>query len=246
MKLLVDIGNTRLKWTVEKAGLLQPLESLDYRRSDFIQTLTRSWQALPAPAIAGIASVSNQSTAAAVTELFNTLWPEVALCAPKSTKHAFGVSSAYESPETLGIDRWLALIAAHRYYPGDACVVDCGTAITVDVLQSGGRHSGGLICPGLLMMKKALAADTADLPFDDRGYQTGLANATGAAIANGVLFAAVGAIVKVLQGLEGDYRLILTGGDAEVVAQVLHRSAVIDPMLVLKGLSIYCSGDRAA
>ena len=246
MKLLMDIGNSRLKWVVENNGSLGAVESLDYRRSEFLNGLTQRWRSISVPEKIAITSVSGKSVLCGVTELCKTLWPNVSVLIPRSTDHAFGVTSAYDSPEKLGIDRWLALIASHKQYTGNVCVVDCGTAITIDALQANGKHLGGVICPGLVMMKKALASDTADLPFNTQPYSLRMASNTSAAIANGVLFAAVGLINNVVQRLEGDYQLVLTGGDAEIIAESLATPFILDKKLVLKGLSICCSGEQAA
>ena len=246
MNLLVDIGNSRLKWAFETNGCFGRVESLDYRKSDFLSELTQHWQGIALPEKVAIASVSAKSVLSTLTTLSKSLWPCVGLLIPGSADYAFGVTSAYQSPEKLGVDRWLALIAAHRNYAGNLCVVDCGTAITLDVLQSDGKHLGGVICPGLVMMKRALAANTADLPFNGQLYQAGLATDTEAAIANGVLLAAVGLITNMMQRFEGDYQLVMTGGDAEIVAESITVPAIIDRELVLKGLSIYCDGEQTA
>jgi len=244
MKLLVDIGNSRLKWAVEHNGYLGAAESLDYRQSEVFKDLTERWRVLGLPEKVAIASVSAKAVSSQVIELCEKLWPNVNVLRPTSTASAFGVTSAYRSPEKLGIDRWLALIAAHQTYPDNVCVVDCGTAITVDTLQANGQHRGGVICPGLVLMKKALAADTADLSFNTQSYATEMAADTQAAIANGVLLAAVGLVNKVMQGLESDYQLILTGGDAKIIGGSLTIPFILDEDLVLKGLSICCSGEQ--
>ena len=244
MKLLMDIGNSRLKWTVENKGCLRRVESLDYRQDDFLSKLTQQWQAGVSPTQIAIASVSGKPILNTLTDFCKNLWPDVVPIVPISSACAFGVTSAYQAPEKLGVDRWLALIAAHRHYVGDICVIDCGTAITVDALQSDGKHLGGLICPGLIMMKKSLASNTADLSFNAQTGQTGLAAETSAAIANGVLTAVLGLINQVMQGFNNHYQLVLTGGDAEIVAQSLAMPSILDRELVLKGLSIYCAGEQ--
>ncbi|MGY6274174.1 type III pantothenate kinase [Methylomonas sp. MgM2] len=246
MNLLIDIGNSRLKWSVEDKGTLIKARCSDYRQPDFLNNLRSCWQTLPMPEKIAIASVSAKSATSIVIECCKTLWPNAGMLIAHSAGDAFGVTNAYGSPEKLGVDRWLALIAARRHYVGDVCVVDCGTAITVDALRSDGRHLGGLICPGLATMKKALAFDTAELSFNTQPYRTGLAAETNAAIANGVLQAAVGLVSYVMQNFTSNYLLVLTGGDAEILAAALAMPAVVDVDLVLKGLSIYCSGEQGA
>jgi len=244
MKLLMDIGNSRLKWAIENKGSLRRVESLDYRRDDFLSKLTQQWQAGVSPTQIAIASVSGKPILNTLMDLCKTLWPDTVPFVPRSSARAFGVTSAYEAPEKLGVDRWLALIAAHRHYVGNVCVVDCGTAITVDALQADGKHLGGLICPGLLMMKKSLASNTAELGFNAQSGHIGLAVETNAAIANGALTAVLGLISQVMQSFNNHYQLVLTGGDAEIVAQSLAMPSILDRELVLKGLSIYCGGEQ--
>lgn len=247
MNLLVDIGNSRLKWGMEQSGLIRLGGAIDYHQVDVTGELQQVWQQVKAPRKLAIASVAAKQLLFEVTELAGRLWPALQLVVPQVTAEAFGVRNAYPHPEKLGVDRWLAMLAAHRYYPGHCCVVDCGTAITADVVDAEGRHLGGLICPGLRSMKKALAADTVDLRFiPQQPTSVELADNTVAAIDGGTLLAVVGLIEAVLCRQNVSCRLILCGGDAEAVAGHLQHAMVIDPELVLKGLSIYCNLEKIA
>ncbi len=246
MNLLVDIGNSRLKWAVEQHGLIRPGVAIDYRQVEIGVELRHVWQLLADPRTLAIASVAAAQLVAEVTNLARSLWPAVEIMIPQSTPVAFGVSNAYQHPEKLGIDRWLAMLAAHRYYPGRSCIVDCGTAITVDVIDASGKHLGGLICPGLLSMKKALAADTVALNFGPQQHTSELADNTASAIDSGTLLAAVGLIEAVLCRQDKPCQLILGGGDAAVVARKLKEPCIVDAELVIKGLSMYCHPEEIA
>jgi len=241
MKLLVDIGNSRLKWAQVQDGVFKPGIAIDYRQASIEQALLTLWTGLPPPGTVALASVSDVSVRDAVFAISEALWSGVKLVEPKVSVSAFGVSNAYEQPQKLGIDRWLALLAAHHYYPGASCIVDCGTAITVDMITAEGQHLGGLICPGLTTMKKSLNAGTAALPFTERRHTTGLAITTADAIDSGVFLAAVGLIETVLHRFPGPERLLLCGGDAEFIAEALSQPCIIDPDLVLRGLSLFCT-----
>ncbi|MDD2759196.1 MAG: type III pantothenate kinase [Methylomonas sp.] len=243
MKLLVDIGNSRLKWAIERDGAIGVVRALDHRRPGFIDELRRCWQSVGLPDTAGIAAVAGKPTVEAITLLVTEMWPGLQAKMPRSVKQAFGVTNAYDQPAKLGIDRWLALVAAHRTYAGAICVIDCGTAITIDVMDAAGKHLGGLICPGLVMMKQSLAANTAQLTFDPQPFDFGLASETNVAIANGALAAAVGLVEHTMQRYASGCRLILTGGDAEMLAASLAMPSIQDKELVLKGLAMYCSGE---
>ena len=166
------------------------------------------------------------------------LWPDVAMVLPVATACGFGVKNAYPQPEKLGVDRWLNLLAAHRYYPGQSCIVDCGTAITLDVLAADGQHQGGLICPGLQLMKKALTANTAALAFSDQPQPLGLADNTAAAIDSGSRYAALGMIETVLGRQAPPCQLILCGGDAPALSTQIAYPHVVDSDLIFKGLAI--------
>jgi type III pantothenate kinase len=218
---------------------------MDYRQLGFLDQLQRLWRDLDVPRQLAIASVTEPRIASLLIELARNLWPRIDVLSPRASVTAFGVKNAYSQPEKLGVDRWLALLATHCYYAGDNCIVDCGTAITVDFIDADGQHRGGLISPGLVLMKKALAQNTAALPFSDTKPDTRPACATEPAINNGSLLAAVGLVEAALQRQPHAYRLILSGGDAETVAGQLSVPFIIDHNLVFKGLLCYSQKQTA-
>ncbi len=237
MNLLVDIGNTRTKWAVLKDGQLIPGQAL-INQQITRQALVESWKMLTTPEHLAIACVGRVPLLEQVRAAAVELWPTVGIIPVSSQAHAFGVQNAYQQPEALGVDRWLGLVAVRNHYPLPACIVGCGTAITIDLIDLDGRHQGGMICPGLTLMKKSLAAGTEALDFYDAEYDFGPANFTQAAIYSGTLSAAVGLIAYVLNKQSNTMQLILTGGDAELVAAHLETKAIVDSDLVLRGLAI--------
>lgn len=235
MNLLIDMGNTRLKWAVTTAGHIMigsPLVNSRINREELIKL----WQGRYRPRRIAISCVSANQLLELVQSVARELWLDVDIILVKSRAKAFGVINAYQQPENLGVDRWLALVAAWQQYHRPACIVDCGTAITVDLIDADGRHRGGLISPGLMLMKKSLGLGTEALPFSESNYVFGLSNYTEAAIYSGTLMAAVGLIKQVLATQADDTQLILTGGDAGLIAGQLHLPCSIDPDLVLRGL----------
>jgi type III pantothenate kinase len=134
------------------------------------------------------------------------------------------------------------LVAVWQQYQAPACIVDCGTAITVDLLDAHGRHQGGLISPGLTLMKQSLGQGTEALPVSQASHGFGLADSTEAAIYSGTLMAAIGLVEHVLAQHPSGVRLILTGGDAELIAGQLDAAADVDPDLVLRGLLCVLEG----
>ncbi|MEC4750147.1 type III pantothenate kinase [Methylomicrobium sp. Wu6] len=237
MNLLVDIGNSRLKWALsDQGGLAVGIALLNHTLTE--GRLAEIWRDLPRPGHLAIACVSARRLAGIVRSAASTLWPGIAVLEAKSEAQAFGVTNAYLQPEKLGVDRWLALLAARRHYTLPVCIVDCGTAITVDLLDESGRHLGGMICPGLELMKKSLSGGTEALGYDDSAFTAGPANHTAAAIYSGVLAAAAGLIEHVFSARSEHCGLLLTGGDASLIAGQLGCASRIDNDLVLRGLSL--------
>ncbi len=241
MIILLDIGNTRLKWAVvDNNQSFQYKAALDYRAEGFMASLVQSWKKISMPEKIVISSVGSVELIEKLQQLINDLWSDVELIFAKSSSYCAGVSNAYQQPEKLGVDRWMALLAAHQQFVEDVCIVDCGTAVTIDFMTAGGQHSGGVISPGLALMKKSLLHDTAVLPLITREFVTGPADFTEAAIYSGTLFSVSGLIEYMLRQQNFSGRLILTGGDAGLIAGTIHYDAIIEPHLVLKGLAVYC------
>ena len=184
-----------------------------------------------------ISCVNEQGGLSMVQQVALQLWPNIEIIKVKSLAEGCGVKIAYRHPEKLGVDRWLALLAARKIYSCSTCVVDCGTAITIDLLDEEGQHLGGVIAPGLTLMKKSLAGATQDLDFFESQFPIGLADNTEAAIYSGTLFSIVGLIEHTMSKNLG-FQLILTGGDAEIVAKELSVDAIVRSDLVLQGLAV--------
>jgi type III pantothenate kinase len=149
-----------------------------------------------------------------------------------------GVANGYDSPEQLGADRWAALVGARALHAGDCVVVMCGTATTVDVLRADGRFEGGLILPGLDMMRNALANGTADLPAAPGNFADRPRN-TLDAIASGAVQATTGAIERMFRQLDParDPLCLISGGAAGGVSPRLTIAHRMVDNLVLEGLA---------
>ena len=237
MNLLVDLGNTRLKWAVGDDLGISTGSAIN--NSELHQnSLEQCWQAIEPPKQVAVSCVGSKQLFDLLISVANELWPGIPVTRAKSLPSEFGVTNAYQMPEKLGIDRWLSMIAAYQLYQTSLCIVSCGTAITVDVIDASGKHLGGLIAPGLRLMKEALATGTENLISLESDEGFGLATNTHAAIKNGSLSAACGLIEFVLTKQSEKVRLVLTGGDAETIAAQLSQSFIIEPDLVLKGLAL--------
>ena len=239
MNLLVDIGNSRLKWGLESNQKISQSRALFHQSTNFSQHLTKDWQALIPPKTLAISSVSSEEIKSEIISLAQQLWKNINIIIAKSKSKQFNVQNSYSQPEKLGVDRWLALIASYNHYQQALWVIDCGTAITIDLINEQGQHQGGLISPGLQLMKTALSTHTATLNFPKvKRYNLGLANQTNKAIFNGTLYAATGLIEQAINRHPLKAKLILTGGDAQVIAKNLSQPVIIKPNLVLKGLAL--------
>ncbi|MGR8981616.1 MAG: type III pantothenate kinase [Gammaproteobacteria bacterium] len=241
MNLLVDIGNTRLKWGRAHNGEIIAGSPFLHARINRL-LLADVWKDIGVPEKVAVSCVSSEDRLELVRSVADELWPSIDFVKVNSQARGYGVVNAYSQPETLGVDRWLALVAVRHRYRLPACIVDCGTAITLDMINAAGLHRGGLICPGLTLMKKSLSTATVSLKFNDTRYKAGLANSTSAAIYSGSLLAVVGLIEHVLSSQPEDCSLILTGGDAELVADQFAQKLIVDADLVLRGLAIVLKG----
>lgn len=231
MILLVDIGNSRTKWVFHHAG--QSLHPGQAPTGDTGPLAAAARAHRPEAAV--LSCVASQATAAAVAAALPgcpTHWLR-----PSARGH--GVVNEYTVPEQLGPDRYAGLLACHRR--GHApCVLACaGTALTVDALTGEGVFLGGMILPGLHLMRQSLLEGTARLAVAEGDWQA-FPRSTPAAIATGILTAQVAAILSMRQRLEDrlgqSAGLVLTGGDADRLAPLLPSGTVLERQLVLEGL----------
>jgi len=243
MKLLIDIGNTRIKWALEEGEIIKNSIAIEHNKTDFISLIRQAWAEIERPKKIVISCVSRKEIANQLVAVAESIWIDVHVIVAKSSARKCSINNAYKYADKLGVDRWLALIALHHYYPGNGIIVDCGTAITIDVLNEQGQHLGGMISPGLQLMKHSLFQGTEDLSNVDQAFSVGLSNNTESAIYSGTIFAAVGLIEKVLRDYEGCETFVLTGGDAELLSQYFNCKVMLEPDFVLKGLSLYSQGE---
>lgn len=239
MNLLLDIGNTNLRWTLHGDGAVW--EPQIVRHGDAIPLdLLAIWDEMPKPDQVVVSHVGRSGVADSLKRVLSALWrlePEFV-----RTRAEFGgVRIAYEDPRRFGVDRWLTLIAAHAEFPGATLILDAGTAATFDLLLGDGTHLGGLILPGVEMMRSSLLAGTQipRIESEPPGEQAWATDTGGAVAAASVQ--AIGALAgRLCDRLEAEAgvepKLLLTGGDADRVKPVLDRPCVEEPDLVLKGV----------
>ncbi len=236
--LLVDAGNSRIKWmlwTSSRAGETGVLSTEAFRSGDAVLPESGYTMCLAS-------NVAGQQVAKRLLQGPGAIGP---LDFVHTAAKQGGVVNAYDEPGRLGVDRWVALLGARAEF-GSAClVVDAGTAVTVDALASDGRHLGGQILPGAPLMMAALADGTSDLPDvaaapgDAPPADNLFTTRTDDAIRRGAWTAVVGAIehaYRHLRDSEQGARLVLTGGDAPRMLDAIAVPVDHRPDLVLHGL----------
>ncbi len=236
--LLIDIGNTNLKWSWLEDGVRSPLERTGYRVEGVTAQAYRCWSHAERPDRVLLANVAGRQVESELQQWMSSEWGleiEVLTARPRQ----LGVKNGYACPEQLGVDRWMALIAAHadRGRRGATCIVDCGSAITLDLLAEDGCHQGGMILPGLAMMRRMMQEQTQIPPVEPSEHTALLAGDTAGAIAAGSLHAAAALVERVGQWATPSPAILLTGGDAPRLRAVMKREAEIDPELVMRGLA---------
>lgn len=244
MMLLVDIGNSRVKWAVcDERGRIEPQQAADYTHWG-----AADWR----NALFGEQSYERVMVACVARDDSRRLLQEAALASgaghvtfAATSAAAGGVRNAYAQPELLGVDRWLAAIGAWTLKRRACCVVDVGTAATVDVLDDEGRHLGGFIVPGPQLMVRALHRGTSDLAAFTAASPPGgsslWADNTRDAIERGCCVALAALVDRSAAELErrvGRAPVLLgTGGALDLVAPYVLSEIEVVPDLVLRGLA---------
>ncbi|MEW6165608.1 MAG: type III pantothenate kinase [Pseudomonadota bacterium] len=228
--LCLDAGNTRLKWGWRADGRWLAQGAC---ATTAVETLVAALPGRPTRIVA--CNVAGDAVAGRIAAL------AAGLGAPldwfRSGAAAHGVINGYADPVRLGDDRWAALIGARGLHAGHALVVMSGTATTIDILDATGRFAGGLILPGLALMRDALARNTAGLPEARGGFREIPTN-TDDAIASGAVQATLGAIERMARRAAGtDFLCLLSGGDAPLLAPLLDLPLRQVDNLVLEGLA---------
>ncbi len=250
MDLLIDIGNSRIKWATLKDGRLGPQHAHArgrWSKTDWLQALQSDGTRVDRVFVATVAGAQDaQSLREAVEE------SGAAIEFVESRLEAAGVKNAYAEPAQLGVDRWLAVVAASRLVDGPCCIADIGTAATIDALGADGRHLGGYIVPGPGLMGRSLRSGTSELAersareVVSRGRR--LADNTKDAIEAGCTLAVAALVDRVVNDvgqLTGvTPKLLLTGGGAGAIAPFLLTTAVEMPDLVLRGLAIIAAANE--
>ena len=241
MRLVVDIGNSRMKSAIDDGGDLQPLETFAWRETFLDDVLARVWlEALGdrAPDSIHVSNVAGDRLLPNLSAWCCFNW-QIRPVPVRSEAEFEGLVNGYAEPETFGVDRWAAMVGARQTHGGAICIVDSGTATTVDVVRADGHHIGGAILPGIYTMRRSLGKYTAAL-FAADGRISPFSDNTAAGIAGGTGYASVGAIDRLVQEARqvvGPLRTIVTGGESGILESLMETEVERDPLLVLRGVS---------
>lgn len=246
MLLLIDAGNTRVKWATvaadERGAVGNWIASgmVDHAQ---VRELADAWRNQKIDRVL-ISNVAGQAMRDAIEQaLLGALGMHpVPLAWFASVPELAGIRNRYRNPAQLGCDRFASSIGAHALYPGQPLIVaTCGTATTIDAITADGDFLGGMILPGLGLMASALAKNTAQLPqvAENLDVSEPFADHTDAAIVSGCIAAQAGAIERAVAAharRHGNVQCILSGGAAALIAPHLSAPHTKIDNLVLMGL----------
>ena len=238
--LLVDAGNSRLKWSeLDATGNTSVQQARAYAGQPPLASFLALLDAYPTMRHMTLVHDLTPFFAESVEHLCQERGIQLRMA--RSVERAYGITSGYQNPSVLGADRFVGLVAARQLAQHAASIViDCGTAVTIDALDADGRHWGGTILPGLQLSADALIARAQgklSVTFDDA---TVFADGTSRAIGGGCLFGLIGAIegicARIQQAMAVPLVRIITGGDAERLRSLLQGDYLLQPDLLMQGL----------
>ena len=240
MTLLIDQGNTRLKWVLARVGEIDEKSAGQGDLEAFMQVCRRD--ASIQPGLVLISSVAGTADARVLADFCESRWGLKAQMLESAGQRG-EVRNAYREPGMLGVDRWLAIVGAVARYGRPVVIWDLGTATTLDAVDGTGQHLGGMIYPGPATMLSSLGSDTKLMvpdDLEDAGVMPG--RSTVACISNGVFAAQVGALNqflrKVSEEMSQEPALVVTGGAANWILPLLDFKTIHDPWLVFRGMLV--------
>jgi type III pantothenate kinase len=232
--LQLDVGNSNAKWRlVNRAGII---DRGTYRRGDdSTQQLLLNCSKIVDHI--WIASVASAAAEAELAGLLENQWG-IAPWFARTQARTGSLCNSYEDPARMGIDRWLAMLGARARARGRLCVIDAGSALTIDIVSAAGQHEGGYIIPGAALMERALLLDTDRVRFDEAvGCDLAPGTSTATAVRHGIALAQTGAVTLALEQAGREPMVLLyCGGAGETLMQLVNRGGEWLPDLVFEGL----------
>jgi type III pantothenate kinase len=241
MILLLDLGNTRLKFALLDGDAFVHRGAFGWD-ADIAHELATLWAQWPRPTRIVGASVVDPARETAVAVAAGNAFG-LAPSWVRTPAAACGVSNAYAEPHRLGVDRFLALVDAFAAGRAPCVLASVGTALTLDALDAEGRHLGGWIAPGPLLMQQSVLGATVQVRPDQAGSVRDLADNTADGLASGCWQACAALVDRFVDRsaplLGGTPTVTLGGGDAAVLAPLLEREVMLVPDTVLRGLAVW-------
>lgn len=246
MRLLLDAGNSRLKWAVLSEGELSAFDSCRYE--DLESGPPPAWIRFREPVAVYLLSVATERRTKLVVQRAESLW-ELGIQQLETQAECGGLRNGYRSPGKLGSDRWAAMLGAYGEYNAPLCVADCGTALTVDVIDGDGQHLGGYIVPGVRLQQTLLNEGTSlDWSSDVVASGGCWGRDTASAISRGASESVAGVIERSGEALSrqlgSHIQTVVTGGDGASIVPLLDDDVIYDPHLVLKGMAIMVEAEN--
>jgi type III pantothenate kinase len=235
--LLIDVGNSQIKCAESGNITFEMTRTLAYQKyalQDQFDQLFQGYLSQPV-----FVSCVVEDMKEPLSKWFQDGWSVQPVFVAAVNKMC-GVVNGYSNPETLGVDRWLAMVAAYNKFKTAVCVIDCGTAVTVDVVDVAGVHQGGLIMPGLQLMRESLFGNTSKI-VSAKGELVELAMNTKDAVESGccqLLVYGLDNICQRQQAVFPDLRIVVTGGNGEYISRIMQADNVFISTLVLDGLRL--------
>lgn len=234
--LFVDIGNTAIKWCEEIDGVVSAVTRCGRSPDALVDSLAGRAANISQVVIASVAGQQFEQQLTAALNRVTT----ASIAFVRSEAATGPLRNSYAEPERMGADRWLAMLGAFEPGAGPVCVVDAGTAITIDLVNASGGHQGGYILPGIGMMTTSLLSNTDRIRFSESAPTTLLpGQSTAACVTAGVWAAGFGAIAQIVMKYPA-HRVMVTGGDGPAL-MALGLDGEPCPHLVFDGLRKWLS-----
>jgi type III pantothenate kinase len=235
--LQMDVGNSSAKWRLVSAD--NSVAQRGEYKTDDAHTLKQLLSISVAPEEIWISSVADERSESKIRDILVGQWGVEPWFA-RTEKQTNTLLNSYAEPSRMGVDRWLAMLAAREKLLGRICVVDAGSALTIDVVAADGLHEGGYILPGPELMERALLLDTDRVRFsEEAAYELTPGRSTAEAVRHGIALAQAGATRLALEQLNiADGQLILCGGGGPTLQLLLGGAGTLSPDLVFEGLTI--------
>ncbi len=238
--LQLDVGNSSAKWRLVDGA--QVLARGRYVPGDE-SSRNALFESAGEPARIWISSVASPEAESELAQVLRGRW-DIEPWFARTEASTADLHNSYAEPGRMGVDRWLAMLGARRRTRERLCVVDAGSALTIDLVDASGRHEGGYIIPGPALMERALLLDTDRVRFDeDTGYALTPGVSTAEAVRHGIALAQAGAVALALEQAGGDApELFFCGGGARELIRLLERAGTFAPDLVFEGLEVMAAG----